>query len=77
LQAEIEAVDELVVTELIFEGVFNRLDVPSTAATVACMLDCERASKSPSLSPALNECLTTVQVLCVAQFLFCIIKLLC
>ena len=49
-------------TELIFEGFFNQLDVPSVAAVLACMLECERVAKSPPLTPELAACFAAVQV---------------
>jgi ATP-dependent RNA helicase DOB1 len=58
--AEVEAVDELVVTELIFEGFFNKLDVPHTAATLACMLQIEKVNTAPPLTPAMTECYQAV-----------------
>ena len=40
--AEVEAIDELVVTELIFAGFFQQLDVPSVAAVCSAMMQMDK-----------------------------------
>ena len=47
--------DELLITELLFDGVFNDLDPAQCAALLSCMAFQERTKTEPKLSAALSE----------------------
>lgn len=47
--------DELLITELLFDGVFNDLDAAQCAALLSCMAFQERTKTEPKLSAALSE----------------------
>jgi ATP-dependent RNA helicase DOB1 len=49
--AEVESVDELVVTELIFDGVFNEQDPAVTCAMLTCMFDFEKSLRTGTRYP--------------------------
>lgn len=59
---EISSADELVLTELLFEGVFNRLSPEQIAALLSCFVFDERGTEMPKLGPELAEALRTLQV---------------
>ncbi|VDL92236.1 unnamed protein product [Schistocephalus solidus] len=58
---EITSADELLLTELLFEGIFNRLSPEHTAALLSCFVFSERASEMPSLTKDLSSALQTLQ----------------
>ncbi|BHF76511.1 Exosome RNA helicase MTR4 [Sparganum proliferum] len=58
---EITSADELLLTELLFEGIFNRLSPEHTAALLSCFVFSERASEMPSLTKDLSNALQTLQ----------------
>uniref|UniRef100_A0A0N5A2L5 Superkiller viralicidic activity 2-like 2 n=1 Tax=Parastrongyloides trichosuri TaxID=131310 RepID=A0A0N5A2L5_PARTI len=57
---EISAADELVLTEMIFGGVFANLDFKQTAALLSCFVFQEKAGSS-KLQEELSGCLKTMQ----------------
>lgn len=59
---EITSADELLLTELLFDGVFNRLSSEHTAALLSCFVFEERASEMPKLTKELSDGLRTLQV---------------
>ncbi|CAL8075871.1 unnamed protein product [Calicophoron daubneyi] len=58
---EITSADELLLTELLFDGVFNRLSAEHTAALLSCFVFEERASDMPKLTKELSDALRTLQ----------------
>jgi len=50
---ETESVDELVITELIFEGLFNELNAAQAVALLTCLFDVEKTTKEDPLDTAL------------------------
>lgn len=59
---EITSADELVLTELLFEGTFNRLSAEQVASLLSCFVFDERASEMPKLSAEMADALRTLQV---------------
>lgn len=59
---EITSADELLLTELLFDGVFNRLSSEHIAALLSCFVFEERASEMPKLTKELSDALRTLQV---------------
>lgn len=59
---EITSGDELVLTELLFEGVFNRLTAEQTASLLSCFVFDERGTEMPKLSSVMTDALRTLQV---------------
>lgn len=59
---EITSADELLLTELLFEGIFNRLSPEHIAALLSCFVFEERASEMPNLTKDLSDALRTLQV---------------
>ena len=51
---EIDSADEIVVTEMLFNGVFNNLTPQQCAALLSCFVFQERASEMPKLSEELS-----------------------
>nr|CAH8868808.1 unnamed protein product [Trichobilharzia regenti] len=60
---EITSADELLLTELLFDGVFNRLSAEHTAALLSCFVVSERTGKMPKLTKELADALHTLQLL--------------
>ncbi|CUT99436.1 superkiller viralicidic activity 2 2 [Echinococcus multilocularis] len=58
---EITSADELVLTELLFEGIFNRLSAEQVASLLSCFVFDERASEMPKLSAEMAGALRTLQ----------------
>uniref|UniRef100_A0A5K3FPS9 Helicase C-terminal domain-containing protein n=1 Tax=Mesocestoides corti TaxID=53468 RepID=A0A5K3FPS9_MESCO len=58
---ELTSADELLLTELLFEGIFNRLSPEQIAALLSCFVFEERASQMPNLSRDLADALRTLQ----------------
>ncbi|KAA0194557.1 Superkiller viralicidic activity 2 2 [Fasciolopsis buskii] len=58
---EITSADELLLTELLFDGVFNRLPAEQIAALLSCFVFEERASEMPKLTKELSDALRTLQ----------------
>lgn len=69
---EITSADELLLTELLFDGVFNRLPAEQIAALLSCFVFEERASEMPKLTKELSDALRTLQVcgICFVAFSF-------
>lgn len=61
LACEIDALDELVTTEIIVDGAFNDLDECETAALVSC-LHTENERNAPAVPPSLVGPLSTASV---------------
>lgn len=59
---EIMSADELVLTELLFDGIFNRLSAEHIAALLSCFVFEERSSEMPNLTKDLSDALNTLQV---------------
>jgi ATP-dependent RNA helicase DOB1 len=51
--AEVESVDELLITELIFEGIFNDLEPAACVGLLACMFPGEKSRKTATLRAVL------------------------
>ena len=58
--AEIGVVDELVITEMIFSGFFNNLDIPTIGACLSCLVPVDRVDEEPNLPPFLKNCFTEI-----------------
>lgn len=58
---EISTGDELLLTELIFNGTFNELSAEQSAALLSCFVFQERAKEIPRLKPELAEPLKAMQ----------------
>ncbi|KAK6454345.1 dead-box family helicase required for mRNA export from nucleus [Scheffersomyces xylosifermentans] len=58
---EISSGDELLLTELIFNGTFNDLNCEQCAALLSCFVFQERAKETPRLKPELAEPLKSMQ----------------
>ncbi|TNN09463.1 Superkiller viralicidic activity 2-like 2 [Schistosoma japonicum] len=58
---EITSADELLLTELLFDGIFNRLSSEHIAALLSCFVFEERASEMPKLTKELSDALRTLQ----------------
>ena len=54
--------DELLLTEMIFNGLFNTLDVTQTVALLSCFVCDEKSSEMPKLTEALSGPLKQMQV---------------
>lgn len=59
---EITSGNELVLTELIFEGIFSRLTAEQTASLLSCFVFDERVSEMPQLCPVMADALRTLHV---------------
>lgn len=55
--------DELLMTELLFNGVFNDLTVQQCCALVSCFVFDEKANEMPKLTEALSGPLRLMQVI--------------
>nr|CDS34471.2 superkiller viralicidic activity 2 2 [Hymenolepis microstoma] len=58
---EITSANELVLTELLFEGIFSRLSAEQTASLLSCFVFDERVSTMPELSSEMAEALRILQ----------------
>lgn len=58
---ELSSGDELLLTEMIFNGIFNALDVTQTAALLSCFVCDEKSNEMPKLSEALSGPLKQMQ----------------
>jgi ATP-dependent RNA helicase DOB1 len=59
---ELTSADELLLTEMIFNGVFIDIDVPQTVALLSCLVCDERSNEVPKLSEDLSGALKMMQV---------------
>ncbi|KAF3437280.1 hypothetical protein FNV43_RR20033 [Rhamnella rubrinervis] len=57
----IDTGDELLVTELMFNGTFNDLDHHQIAALASCFIPCDKSSEQPQLRTELNRPLQQLQ----------------
>jgi ATP-dependent RNA helicase DOB1 len=58
---ELSSADELLLTEMIFNGLFNSLDVIQTVALLSCFVCDEKSSEMPKLSESLSGPLKQMQ----------------
>lgn len=58
---ELSSADELLLTEMIFNGLFNTLDVTQTTALLSCFVCDEKSNEMPKLSEALAGPLKQMQ----------------
>jgi len=58
---ELSSADELLLTEMIFNGLFNTLDVTQTVALLSCFVCDEKSSEMPKLTEALSGPLKQMQ----------------
>ena len=61
MACEISAADELLLTEMLFAGVFNELS-PQNCAALLSVFVAEGRGECPALDDELNACLRQVQV---------------
>ncbi len=59
---ELTSGDELLLTEMIFNGMFIDLDVPRAVALLSCIVCDERSNQVPKLSEELSGALKMMQV---------------
>lgn len=59
--AEVDAADELLASELMFNGVFAGLDAPRLAALVSCLVPCEKSQTVVELAASLAGPLAELQ----------------
>jgi len=59
--AEVEGVDEIVLTELIFTGVFKDLTPPQVVALLTCLFDIEKVNDRSPIDPELVPCYRKLQ----------------
>jgi len=58
---ELSSADELLLTEMIFNGLFNTLDVTQTVALLSCFVCDEKSNEMPKLTEALSGPLKQMQ----------------
>ncbi|KAJ8678016.1 hypothetical protein QAD02_013803, partial [Eretmocerus hayati] len=58
---ELQGADELLMTEMIFNGLFNALSVPQMAALISCFVCDEKSSETPKLIDELGNPLRQMQ----------------
>jgi len=59
---EVTSGDELLLTEMMFNGIFIDLDVPKTVSLLSCLVCDERSNEVPKLSEELSGPLKMMQV---------------
>lgn len=59
--AEVESVDELLITELIFEGIFNDLEPAGVCALLTCLFPKEKSRDTAEVIPELSPGLIMLQ----------------
>lgn len=62
--------DELLLTELLFNGVFNSLTPEQAASLLSCFVFQENASEMPKLTDELSGLLRQMQVCCAVFLLY-------
>ena len=60
--SEISSTDELVITELMFNGTFSGLDVHKLVALVSCFVGVEKSNEEIKLTQQMAEPLARLQV---------------
>ena len=58
---EIDTADELMASELMFNGVFNSLNAHEAVALASCLVPVEKSQDSPVLKPKLAQALQTLR----------------
>merc|ERR1711864_10052 len=61
IACELSSADELLLTEMMFNGLFNPMDPPQVAAILSCFVCGEKSSEMPKLTEALSGPLRTMQ----------------
>lgn len=61
IACELSSADELLLTEMMFNGLFNNLDPPQVASLLSCFVCGEKSSEMPKLTEALSGPLRTMQ----------------
>jgi ATP-dependent RNA helicase DOB1 len=61
IACELSSADELLLTELTFNGVFNPLNPPQVAAMLSCFVCTEKSNEMPKLTDSLSGPLRTMQ----------------
>merc|ERR1711962_1941907 len=61
IACELSSADELLLTEMMFNGLFNNLNPPEVAAILSCFVCGEKSSEMPKLTDALSGPLRTMQ----------------
>merc|ERR1712112_499612 len=61
IACELSSADELLLTEMMFNGLFNEMSPPLVAAILSCFVCGEKSSEMPKLTDALSGSLRTMQ----------------
>jgi len=61
IACELSSADELLLTEMMFNGVFNPLNPPQVASVLSCFVCTEKSSEMPKLTDSLSGPLRTMQ----------------
>merc|ERR1719233_2747351 len=61
IACELSSADELLLTEMMFNGLFNPLTPPQVASILSCFVCGEKSSEMPKLTDALSGSLRTMQ----------------
>ena len=61
IACELSSADELLLTEMMFNGLFNPLNPPQVAAILSCFVCSEKSSEMPKLTDTLSGPLRTMQ----------------
>ena len=61
IACELSSADELLLTEMMFNGLFNPLNPPQVAAILSCFVCSEKSSEMPKLTDSLSGPLRTMQ----------------
>jgi len=61
IACELSSADELLLTEMMFNGLFNNMTPPQVAAILSCFVCSEKSSEMPKLTDALSGPLRTMQ----------------
>merc|ERR1711892_525351 len=61
IACELSSADELLLTEMMFNGLFNNMTPPQVAAILSCLVCSEKSNEMPKLTDALSGPLRTMQ----------------
>ena len=61
IACDLSSADELLLTEMLFNGLFNEMDPAQTAAVLSCFVCDERSNEMPKMSGELSGPLRTMQ----------------
>ena len=61
IACELSSADELLLTEMMFNGLFNNMTPPQVASILSCFVCSEKSSEMPKLTDALSGPLRTMQ----------------